>query len=343
MNKIGIKTFHHKQAIHCESGVTANLLTHHGIPLSEPMAFGLGKGLSFGYYPPNIYFNKFHLLKKQPLITYRTRSGRILKNAAKCSGASVIRKKYYKPHSFLHALDILLSREEPVAVLAGLSWLPYIPKNKRFNYNEHHLVVYGLENNNYQISDPMMENTTTCSSEDLIRAVFNNDTRNNTATLSYLRFQDHNKSVLKEAREAIRTTARWLTKNPFPLCGINGIHLLSNRLTKWDTKYSLEQTTNNLKQIIIMQERIGTGGGGFRFLYSAFLQECAMMLGDEALHQSSQELIKAGERWQDFAESAASICSHGPKGSRCYNIMSDIIRECGEREENVFKTLLATC
>ena len=32
--------FTHNQSSHCESGVTANILSHHGRELSEAMAFG---------------------------------------------------------------------------------------------------------------------------------------------------------------------------------------------------------------------------------------------------------------------------------------------------------------
>ena len=45
------QAFRHYQHAHCESGVTANLLRHEGIDISEPMAFGIGAGLFFGHYP----------------------------------------------------------------------------------------------------------------------------------------------------------------------------------------------------------------------------------------------------------------------------------------------------
>ena len=40
--------FQHRQSAHCESGVMASLLSHAGLPMSEPMAFGLASGLAFG-------------------------------------------------------------------------------------------------------------------------------------------------------------------------------------------------------------------------------------------------------------------------------------------------------
>src|SRR5690606_18808430 len=43
--------FQHRQSAHCESGVMASLLSHAGLPMSEPMAFGLASGLAFAYLP----------------------------------------------------------------------------------------------------------------------------------------------------------------------------------------------------------------------------------------------------------------------------------------------------
>ncbi|MGP1628454.1 MAG: BtrH N-terminal domain-containing protein, partial [Giesbergeria sp.] len=43
--------FQHRHAAHCESGAAANLMTHHGVELSEAMAFGLSSALSFAYLP----------------------------------------------------------------------------------------------------------------------------------------------------------------------------------------------------------------------------------------------------------------------------------------------------
>ena len=44
-------SFQHQHAAHCESGVISNLLRHHGVPMSESLAFGLSAGLAFAYLP----------------------------------------------------------------------------------------------------------------------------------------------------------------------------------------------------------------------------------------------------------------------------------------------------
>ncbi|NEW60912.1 BtrH N-terminal domain-containing protein, partial [Sulfurovum sp. bin170] len=60
-----IKDFKHKHSAHCESGVASLLFKHQGLDISEPMAFGLGSGLTFAYLP-------IVKVAGMPLIAYRT-------------------------------------------------------------------------------------------------------------------------------------------------------------------------------------------------------------------------------------------------------------------------------
>ena len=59
--------------------------------------------------------------------------------------------------------------------------------------------------------------------------------------------------------------------------------------------------------MVRMQEEIGTGGGGFRFIYAAFLQESAVILENEKLKELSQEMTIIGDLWRDFAVNASRV------------------------------------
>jgi hypothetical protein len=56
-----------------------------------------------------------------------------------------------------------------------------------------------------------------------------------------------------------------------------------------------------------MQEEIGTGGAGFRFMYASFLQELAAATGYAALEGLAQRLVAIGDRWQEFAIACARM------------------------------------
>ncbi len=71
--------FDHKQAAHCENGVTSNLLRFYQIKLSEPMVFGIGSGLFFSYMP-------FMKLNDLPVVSFRPWPGMIFNRITKRLG-----------------------------------------------------------------------------------------------------------------------------------------------------------------------------------------------------------------------------------------------------------------
>ena len=64
---------------------------------------------------------------------------------------------------------------------------------------------------------------------------------------------------------------------PGGFAGVNGIRYTGNKIKKWRDKLGLEKAGLYLAQLVRMQEEIGTGGGGFRYIYAAFLQEAMLI------------------------------------------------------------------
>ena len=71
--------FQHSHASHCESGVMSSMLRHLGLPISEPMAFGLSSALSFAYLP-------IVKINGLPLVAYRMPPKFIIKGLQKPLG-----------------------------------------------------------------------------------------------------------------------------------------------------------------------------------------------------------------------------------------------------------------
>ena len=55
--------------------------------------------------------------------------------------------------------------------------------------------------------------------------------------------------------------------------GAKGIAYTGRQIKKWKRKLGDDKARSYLAQLVRMQEEIGTGGGGFRYIYGAFLQE----------------------------------------------------------------------
>jgi hypothetical protein len=91
-----------------------------------------------------------------------------------------------------------------------------------------------------------------------------------------------------------------------------------------------------LGHVIRMQEEIGTGGGGFRLMYAAFLSEAADVLGRDELKTASGMMTEAGDKWRQFALSASKVCKGG---ELAVTEIASKLQECIDTEEKVYRFL----
>lgn len=324
--------FSHLQSAHCESGVASNLLSHKGLKFSEAMAFGIGAGLFFGYLP-------FIRINGLPLVTYRSAAGHILKRIGKIPGITMYQKKFRDQEQAMAELDAVLENSIPVGLQTGVYWLPYFPKALRFHFNAHNLVVYGKDGDDYLISDPVFPGTVRCSTEDLVRARFASGALAPKGKMYYLTQVPEQLERKPLIIEGIGSVCKSMLSSPFPLIGIKGIRFMAGRLEKWPERLGRERADLHLGHVVRMQEEIGTGGGGFRFMYAAFLQESAEELQDSSLLEYASMLTAAGDSWRKFAVMAARIVKKRAQSGDSYKALAGQIRECGVLEEKFFQQL----
>lgn len=295
--------FPHKQAAHCESGVVANLLSNQGIALSEATAFGMGGGL-FAYLP-------FIRLNHLPMVTYRGMAGSLLKTISKIPGFTLATQSFSKPEKAMEALDRKLAESIPVGLQTGVFWLPYFPKALRFHFNAHNLVVYGKQGNDYLISDPVFPEPVRCAAEDLAKARFAAGALAPKGKMYHFSQVNREFDRRRAIIQGIDMVTKMMLGSPFPLIGVKGMRFLAGRLAAWPRRLGSEKADLHLGHVVRMQEEIGTGGGGFRFMYAAFLQESASLFEDDQLRGCAKGLIEAGDQWRGFAVMAARICKNG--------------------------------
>jgi len=326
--------FTHRQAAHCESGVASNLFSHYGLTLSEPLAFGIGSGLFFGYFP-------FVRLNNLPLTTFRTSNGRIIGKVASRLNVKIKWEKFRNPQSAMAALDRKLDQQTPVGCRTGAYWLTYFPRRYRFHFNMHNLIAYGRRNGDYLISDPVFPDPVTCPEEDLRKARFAHGPLAPKGKMYYVTSVpaviDLNSAIVT----GIKAVCNVMTRAPVRLIGVKGIRYLAGKVAHWPRKLGEEKAALNLGQLIRMQEEIGTGGAGFRFLYAAFLQESAAILDDNRLLVLSHKMTEIGDRWRDFALIGSRICKNRASQTETYPALADILRDCSLQEEMLFKELRA--
>jgi hypothetical protein len=325
--------FEHRQSSHCESGVSANLLSHYGIHISEAMAFGIGAGLFFAYMP-------FIRVNRLPLTTYRCEVGGILKRVTKAFGCRVHWEKFRDPKRAMAVLDRLLEEGIPVGCRTGAYWLPYFPPAFRFHFNMHNLVVFGKEGNEYLISDPVFPEAVRCAPEALMKARFAQGPLAPNGVMYHIADVPGEVDLAAAIGKGIKTVCRRMLKTPLPVAGVSGIRFLAGRLEKWPARLGDHNASLHVGQLIRMQEEIGTGGGGFRFMYAAFLQEAAPLLDRTGLLELSRRLTETGDLWRKLAVIGARICKGRASEKDTYAAMADLLRECAEREAHIFKELM---
>lgn len=325
--------FVHRQSAHCESGVTSNLLHHYGLTCTEAMAFGIGAGLFFAYFP-------FIKLNKLPLISYRSAPGGIFKRITRELGVEKKIQQFRDPEKAMDALDELLAQGIPAGCQTGGYWLPYYPEIWRFHFNMHNLVVIGKERDTYIISDPVIDESVTCPRKDLMKSRFSQGTMAPKGKMYYLTHVPDKVDLSRPIIRGIKAVCNVMVKVPIPLIGVRGIRFMAGQIEKWPQKKGEREAILYLGQVIRMQEEIGTGGGGFRFMFAAFLQEAAELLKDKRLLTFSGKMTQIGDRWRDFAVSGARNCKGRATEKDSYRAMADILRECADKEEEMYRDLL---
>ncbi len=324
--------FVHQQSAHCETGVLSNLLTHHGLALSEAMVFGIGAGLFFGYFP-------FLRLNHLPLTAYRIATGAIMNRVTRVLGVDLEWEKFRNADKAMAALDQRLEKGIPVGCRTGAYWLSYFPERYRFHFNMHNLVVFGKNNGTYMVSDPVFPEPMACPAADLKKARFAKGAMPPKGRMYHVVHVPDQIDLPGAVRQGIRKVCSTMLKVPGPFIGVRGMRYLAGKLERWPEKLGERKAALHLGQMIRMQEEIGTGGAGFRFIYAAFLQEAAEVMGNERLLSLARDMTDIGDRWRDFAVVGSRICKQRNAQDLNYPALSAILRECADGEEALLKQL----
>ena len=324
--------FEHRQAGHCESGVTSNLLNYHKLSLSEPMAFGIGAGLFFSYLP-------FLRMQHAPVTSFRVWPGMVFSRTTKVLGIKSRIYSFKDPKASMDKLDEVLSMGFPVGLQVGTFHLPFFPPEYRMHYNMHNMVVYGKAGENYLVSDTVMEQKVRISYNDLMRVRFAKGAFAPKGRMYY----PYSVPLVVDLKQAIikgiRKTAGNMVGVPFPLIGTKGIRYLAKQMRKWPEKLGEEKASYYLGQGLRMEEEVGTAGAGFRFIYGAFLDEAGTFLKQEWINEVAVEMGNTANFWRQFSYLGSRNCKKRPGPGQSFDALADMLMECADREEHIFRKL----
>lgn len=327
-----MNNFPHQHTAHCESGVMSTLLKSQGIDFNEAMVFGLSHALTFVYLP-------IIKVSGMPLISYRMPPKSIIKTLAKSLKVRLKMQKFSNETVGMAALDKALSEGKLVGLQTSVFWLPYFPSEMRFHFNAHNLLVYGKEGDDYLISDPVFETVQRCAATDLQKARF---AKGALAAKGLMYTMESFPSIEqidlpKLIKQAIRKQAKQMLA-PLPFVGVKGIRTVAKSIEKLAAcKKGEKYNRLYLGHIVRMQEEIGTGGAGFRYLYAYFLEQAAEICNEPKFKQASEQMTEIGDKWRNFASLCVKQCRK--PSAEGYKIVADCLREIANNEENLWRSL----
>lgn len=324
-------SFNHQHAAHCETGVMSTILRHHGLDISEPMVFGLASGLAFAYLP-------MVKINGLPLIAYRIPPRMIIRLLShRIAGLSMEFRKFRNQDEGMRVLDQLLEDDKVVGLQTSVFFLPYFPQDMRFHFNAHNLLVYRRNGADYQISDPVFSHVVSTDAANLKKARFAKGALAPKGMMYYPLSVPAEIDFEQLIPKAIKLTTRINGKrNPVPIAGVNGMRRVARRiegLAGAEAKYA----NLFLGHIVRMQEEIGTGGGGFRFMYATFLQEAADIMSSDLLSEAADKMSDIGDEWRMFALMCARMSKkrHGDT----FASIADQLYKVAQQEVDLYNLL----
>lgn len=324
--------FEHSHASHCESGVMSAILRQQGLPISEPMAFGLSSALSFAYIP-------LIRINGLPLVAYRMPPKSIIKGLQKPLGLKMRFETFRNAEAGTRRLDELLTAGQLVGMQTSVFWLPYMPEDLRFHFNAHNVLAFGRDaaSGDYHISDPVFDSPVSCAASALQKARFARGVLAPKGLLYYATGTPSAPDWSKEIPKALKKTTRIMLDAPLPIIGVRGIRRLANAIEGMAAKGDPAQVKMFVGQVVRMQEEIGTGGAGFRFIYASFLQEAAELLARPRLDELAETLVDVGDEWREFALAAARMIRD--RDPLAPGALATRLRQLADREQAFFRNL----
>jgi hypothetical protein len=294
------------------------------------MAFGLANALAYAYIP-------IVKLAGQPLISYRLPPKFIIKGLAKRLGLKFRFQTFRNPMAGMEALESAVANKQLVGLQTSVFWLPYFPEEMRFHFNAHNMLVYGKEGRDYLVSDPVFEEPVKVAGVHLTKARFAKGALAPKGLMYTLESTPDAIDYEQAIPKAISKNIKVMTGAPLPIIGIRGMRYVAKKIRKLSKTHERDQQNLFLGHMVRMQEEIGTGGAGFRFIYASFLDESANLLGDAALKESSEAMTNAGDQLREFAVQA--VQQTRSKDAIDFDSLANKLEDCANTEQDAWRNL----
>jgi hypothetical protein len=324
--------FEHKMAAHCETGTLTGLLHFNKFELTEPMIFGIGSGIFFGYF-------------KLPMLTFptfivRIRPDEVRKNMAKRLGIKFNTFKYRDHYKAQADLDNLLDKGIPVALQVDFFYMDYLPAWYRVHNNAHFITVVGKEDNHYLVSDSYYTQVSKIDAETLRKGRFAGGMLAPKGFMYYPSSLPNEIDLPKQIIKGIEKSCYNMLKIPVPFIGVKGTKRFAKKVVEWPgLARDIDHLSHEVMKINVLLEDQGTGGAGYRFMYATFLRQSAEIMNNPDLKAMSERMMKIGDEWREISVFTALIGKNRDLGADKFAELSSMITKRADAEGEFFRDL----
>lgn len=328
--------FQHRTSGNCETGVMCNLLKNQGLEISENLLFGIGAGLFFIYVP---FINHG---EHGPITAYRYTPGAILKRAARTLNLPLEIATYASPQKAAAALDDKIRAGQYVGITGDIYYFEVAPEFSNIHFFGHNVIVYGFNDVEYLVSDPIVQTPIKVSKTNMELARFTKGKQNPKGKMYWFE-QEVGKQQLDlptAIKRGLKVTTRRML-NPIPFFGVKGMKKLANDLAHYPEKKSDKFAKHHLNSMIRQIEFLGSGGSGFRKQFGSFLEESAQILQHNGINEMAnkvkEEIVPA---WRHVSIDMVK-CYREPvqEAKDAYQTLAQNILQVAQLEQEVFQTI----
>lgn len=303
MSQSNIKPFDNCPAIdgyHCQTNSLAKIYHFYKHPLSEDMLLGLGAGMNFMYWQQK---------GVPPFIGARGNNKDFFQDIGKRTGVLVEEKTTTSEKKARQVLLEYMEKEEPLMVFGDMAYLPWFEFPEDYHFGGHTFVLCGYDGADTLLASDMDPEVAgpkkgfyyplTLEQVSKARGSPYNPfpPKNKYLTFNFEGFHD---PTVEDINLSLKQSTDAMLNPSISNFGIKGIRRTAKEITRWPDQFNDEELRLNLFNIYIYTEIGGTGGGSFRYMYSRFLDEAALITQNPSLSEAATQIFKSGKLFTEL-------------------------------------------
>ncbi len=285
-----IQNFEPFEGQHCETTATGNLLKHLGIHLSEPMLYGLGRGLGFLYWD-------MPRLMSFPFLGGRIKQDEITANLCQALKLNLEVKETSSKVTAWRNVTEKIEQGIPVGLKLDCYFLDYFTQKTHFA--AHVVALYGYDHTDAFLVDTRQQGSRVKTTLESLAQARDAKGPMSSRNLSYtITGNIPNPELSELIPPAIKANAESFLNPPIKNIGYKGIEKASQMIKTW---FKRSQDASEYELTATLMESGGAGGALFRNIYRDFLKECLEYVPGPVISAGYERYCQIAPIWNEIS------------------------------------------